>query len=617
MATRNLLIDHLATHARSIDFATLGLLLPNPDPILKAQGKDVKVYRDMLHDALIGGCVRRRKNSIQALEWGLDRGKASSRVAKAVQEILDRLQLARIIEQMQDCILFGYQPMEVLWQSQGGLLIPHDVVAKPPEWFCFDADNQLRFKTREEPLFGELQPERKFLLPRQSPTYQNPYGFADLSMCFWPQVFKKGGIKFWLGFTEKFGSAFSVGKLPRSATAEERATLLDSLEALIQNGVATIPDDGSIELIEAAGKSASADLYEKLVLHCSAEINIALLGQNQTTQSSANRASATAGLEVTKDLRDGDAEIIATAINELIGWVVEINFGGGQPPVFSFWDQSSQDDLQAQRDKSNYDAGARFTNAYWQRAYGYQDGDLQAPAASLAVIANATRQPMSQGVAFAEATTIDPTLTDTNTLLQASAPLWSAMVEQLQALVDGADSMATLQQSMVNAYGSLDSDELVKLMAAAMALAELKGMDSARQETMATTANTSAFAEPATTLLGEQMAAGISAMSAAIASLASRPEPAAHVVNVAPAAVQVDVHPPAAPAPVLQVDVHVPEQEPPVINLAAPAITVQPAPITVNNMHPTRAVQTVDRDAALEITRTVTIFDTPPPETQP
>jgi hypothetical protein len=37
-------------------------------------------------------------------------------------------------------------------------------------------------------------------------------------MCYWPLVFKKGGLKFWLAFTEKFGSAFSVGKLPRSAT---------------------------------------------------------------------------------------------------------------------------------------------------------------------------------------------------------------------------------------------------------------------------------------------------------------------------------------------------------------------------------------------------------------
>lgn len=473
--------DQFATRARSLDFTALGLLLPNPDPILKAQGKAIAVYRDLRTDALVGGCIRRRKSAVKALDWGLDRGQSASRVAKSVQGILDDLDLERIIGQMLDATLYGYQPMEIAWAQVGGLWVPADVQAKPPEWFCFDADAQLRFKSRKEPLYGELLPERAFLLPRQDPTYQNPYGFADLSMCFWPALFKKGGLKFWLAFTEKFGSAFAVGKLPRSATPEERATLLDSLDAIIQNGVATIPDDGSIELIEAAGKSASADLYEKLVLHCRGEISIALLGQNQTTEASANRASSVSGLEVTKDLRDGDAEIVTAAFNQLIRWVCEVNFGGATAPQFSLWDQKDQDTLQAQRDKSNYEAGARFTNAYWTRAYGYQDGDLQPT-----VTAAAISVPLGQPAAFAEfqgaAAAQDPTLAETNALMQGSAPLWSGMVDQLQSLVDRASSITQLQQSITQAYGDLDSSDLVKLMAAAMALAELKGIESARSE---------------------------------------------------------------------------------------------------------------------------------------
>jgi phage gp29-like protein len=475
MATQSLLIDQLATRARSIDFTALGLLLPNPDPILKAQGKDIATYRDMRTDALIGGCIRRRKSAVKALDWGLDRGQAASRVAKSVQSVLDDLDLERIIGQMLDATLYGYQPMEISWARVGSLLVPADVQAKPPEWFCFDADSNLRFKTKVNPMFGDLLPSKKFLLPRQDPTYQNPYGFADLSMCFWPLIFKKGGLKFWLAFSEKFGSAFSVGKLPRSATTAERAALLDSLEALIQDGVVTIPNDGSIELIEMAGKAASAELYERLVLHCRGEISIALLGQNQTTEASANRASSVSGLEVTKDLRDGDAEIVGAAFNQLIKWVCELNFGGGQAPVFSLWDQKDQDTLQAARDKSNFDAGARYTNAYWQRAYGYQDGDLQDTA-----VTNAARQSVTAGAAFAEVDTTDPTLADTNALMQASAPLWTAMVDQLQALVDNADSLAQLQQALTQAYGGLDSSDLVKLMAAAMALAELKGMESSQ-----------------------------------------------------------------------------------------------------------------------------------------
>ncbi len=486
----NGLSTHIATRARSIDFVALGMLLPNPDPILKARGQDIRVYRDMQRDALIGGCVRRRKSAVKAMDWGLDRAQASSRVAKAVQTMLDGLDVERIIGQMLDATLFGYQPMEVLWQEQDGLAGVADVLAKPPEWFCFDTDNQLRWKTRDAPVFGELLPDYKFLLPRQDPTYQNPYGFADLSMCYWPLVFKKGGLRFWLAFAEKFGSAFSVGKLPRGAAKEERAKMLDSLEKLIQDGVVTIPDDGSIELLEMAGKGASADLYERLVLHCRSEISIALLGQNQTTEASANKASSVAGLEVTRDLRDGDAELVAAAFNRLIDWFCTRNFGAQPTPVFSLWDQKDQDTLQASRDQSNYKAGARFSNAYWMRAYGYQEGDLLPESTTQAAASNGApthllKDSASDAPGFAEAVSVAPAVSDpaaqlSNELSSAAAPAWAGWIAQVQSLVDKADSLNALQDAMVQAFGDLDSAVLVKLMEAAFALAELKGIDDVR-----------------------------------------------------------------------------------------------------------------------------------------
>lgn len=42
----NSLSEQIATRERSTDMS-FGFLLPNPDPILKRQGKDISVYRDM------------------------------------------------------------------------------------------------------------------------------------------------------------------------------------------------------------------------------------------------------------------------------------------------------------------------------------------------------------------------------------------------------------------------------------------------------------------------------------------------------------------------------------------------------------------------------------------
>jgi len=485
MANQNTasLTDQIATRERSINFYALGMLLPNPDPVLKAQGRDIQVYRNLRSDALVGGCIRRRKSAVKALDWGLDREQAASRVAKSIKGILDDLDMERIIGQMLDATLYGYQPMEVMWERAGNLLVPVNVEAKPPEWFHFDPENRLRFKSKEQPLYGELLPERKFLLPRQDPTYQNPYGFADLSMCFWPLTFKKGGLKFWLSFTEKFGSAWPVGKLPRSASATERTELLDSLEELIQDGVAVIPDDGSVDIKEVAGKAASADLYEKLVMHCRGEIAIALLGQNQTTEATANKASAASGLEVTQDLRDGDATLVSAAVNQLVRWICDANWGAVDAPIFSMWDQEAQDKLQAERDKSNYAAGARFTNAYWMRGYGYQETDLQPEMqAAVAPVAPMARSaPSTLSASFAESA---PSAADaiTDQLMAASQSTWQSMLDRVQTVVERSRSMADVQKTLAEAYGGLDPDALRRLMAAAFALAELKGMADAMDD---------------------------------------------------------------------------------------------------------------------------------------
>ena len=461
------LTDLIATRERANDFSAFGLVLPNPDPVLKARGMDVTTYRDLRVDAHVGGCCRRRKSAVKGLQRGLNRERASATVATAVERMLGALDIERIVGEMMEAVFYGYQPMEVNWRVVGGLHVPVDVVGKPPEWFCFDKDNQLRLKTRAHPYEGELLPERKFLLPRQDATFQNPYGFPDLSMCFWPVFFKKGGVKMWLQFTEKFGSAFAVGKLPRNAQPKERVEMLDALEALIANGVATIPDDGSIALVEMAGKKASADIYSNLVMYCRSEVSIALTGANQTVEADSNRASASAGLEVARDLRDGDAAMVAAAINQLIKWFVAVNWPGSPSPVYRFWDQAARDQLQASRDRSNYGAGARFTNDYFMRAYGYQEGDLTAPANSEPVLAG------KSAVAFSEPEPEDPLVKQ---LADAAEEPFGELIARIGEMAASAKDLPSLKKMLVDDFNSLDTARLQEVMAAAFALAELKGM---------------------------------------------------------------------------------------------------------------------------------------------
>ncbi|HGW3103557.1 TPA: DUF935 family protein, partial [Citrobacter freundii] len=284
------LTEQIASRSRSIDFFGLGMYLPNPDPILKSQGRDIRIYRELRTDPLVGGCIRRRKAAVKSLERGLERGHAPARVFSFIRDMLDDLDLSRIIGEMTDAVLYGYQPCEIMWGRSVKSWAIADIVGKPPEWFQFDNDNLLRFRAKDAGLEGEPVPLNKFVVPRQDATYDNPYGFPDLSMCFWPVTFKKGGMKFWVRFAEKYGSPWVIGKHPRGTAQGEIDLLLDSMEAMVEDAVAAIPDDSSIEIKEAAGKADSSDIYQNLITLARSEISIALLGQNQTTEANSNRA---------------------------------------------------------------------------------------------------------------------------------------------------------------------------------------------------------------------------------------------------------------------------------------------------------------------------------------
>jgi phage gp29-like protein len=239
------------------------MYLPNPDPVLKAQGKDIKIYSELLSDGHLGGCVSSRKAGVKSLEWGIDRGKAKSRQARLIEDLFKSLPINNIIDTILDAVFFGYQPIEVMWKKIGNYILPKDVVGKPPEWFIFSPDNNLRFRSKENYFEGEELPDKKFLIPRHCATYQNPYGFPELSRCFWPVTFKRGGMKFWVIFTEKYGMPYIVGKKPRGTLKEETDNFADMLGNMVQDAVAVIPDDSSVEIIEASGKGASAEIYER------------------------------------------------------------------------------------------------------------------------------------------------------------------------------------------------------------------------------------------------------------------------------------------------------------------------------------------------------------------
>lgn len=485
MAKNKNLITEIATRARSIDYWALGYYLPNPDPILKKIGKDIAVYRELLSDGQVRSGVRRRKAAIKGLEWRITTTN-SEKVDEQLFTIFSRLPMNNIITEMLNAVLYGYQVSEVIWGEQDGLFIPIEIIGKKPEWFVFDEDNQLRFRNKENWINGELLPDDKFLITTQEATQDNPYGLGDLSLCFWAATFKKGGFKYWLEFTEKYGSPWLIGKHPRQAHNDDKERLADALEGMISSAIAVIPEDSSVEIKEAAGKSASTDAFEKFLNFCKAEINIALLGQNQTTEQESNRASATAGLEVLESIRADDQAMIEATFNTLLQWIVKYNFKVEQLPQFEFFEQEAIDLVQVERDQKLHSMGVQFSEQYLKRTYNFEDGDIR-----LQAVENGEKS--AKLVEFAERDLNKPTKDGLH-------PVADGIIEQLEvegeAYVDdwlqsvkdklaSAESLEDFQIQLDSLIPELSFAEYGELLALASTVAEMAGRSSVVDETKA------------------------------------------------------------------------------------------------------------------------------------
>lgn len=371
----------IANRYTAYDYLSYLEVLPNPDLILLRLGRRIDAYDDMMHDAQVTSCMASRKAGISQLQFELETENIDERTVEIVKHAFSKFDTRYLFDIILNCVAYGYQPIEINWgyDSETGAVIPTEIVEKPAEWFVFSIENELRFLTKQEPVFGESLPPMKFVCPRHNGSYKNPYGISALSACYWPVAFKKGNYKFWITFTEKYGTPWIVAKYARGTSQDDIDKLARQIEDCIQDGALTVPDDSRIEILEAGGKSASAEIFDKLKSACNAEISKAILGQTLTTElgSGGSLAAAQVHNEVRKDIILHDARIIEETINQIVRWIVDLNIGKDVPaPLYKFYEPEEVDKVLAERDSILHSIGVNFSHEYIEKTYNLGKSDF-------------------------------------------------------------------------------------------------------------------------------------------------------------------------------------------------------------------------------------------------
>lgn len=458
-----------------------GLIQPNDDTLAtRGQGKGVKLYEEIERDPHVFACLHKRKMAVISRPWEVTAASDSApdkRAAEIVKAQLDALNFDATCLNLLDAINKGYAVGEVIWSPASGEIEASEIRARDQRRFTFGEDYELRLKTQQDMLKGEVLPEHKFIVHSVGAKDGNPYGLGLGSKLFWPVWFKRQGITFWLTFLDKFGSPTAVGKYPPGTLPIDQQKLLDALAAISQDAGVAVPEGMAIELLEATRGGQAG--YESMCRYMDEQISYCILGEAPGAKDSGG-ALASAAItrnEVRLELTQFDSDMLSATLNDtLIKWISEYNLPAATPP--KVWRKIVEPEdikVRAERDRILYGMNLRPTAEYM--AENYPGWELVAPPAN-----------NGKGVSFAEAANAAfPDQAALDIAIESIAPdvLQGQAVASLKPVLEmiaASADYAEVHDKLSAIFPAMNTQQLEETLARAMFVAEVWGKLSAKAD---------------------------------------------------------------------------------------------------------------------------------------
>ncbi|MFW5920372.1 MAG: DUF935 domain-containing protein [Polyangiales bacterium] len=359
-------------------------LLPPQDAVLQLRGGgDYRIYAEVARDDQVKATFESRRHAVIAREWEVIPGGEDARdeeAAKFLREQLHNIRFDAISERMAWGLFYGFAVGEAIWAVRDNRVVLDAIRVRKQRRFGFSPEMELRLRTSSAPL-GEAVPERKFwVMTVGADNDDEPYGLGLAHWLYWPVYFKRGGMRSWLKFLDKFAQPTAHGKYPNGTIEADQKKLLAALEALQSDSAVATPEGMTIDLLEAArsGQAEYSEIYDRM----NGAISKVILGHSGAADSTPGRLGGEdQAADVRADLVKADADVICESLNRsVVRWLIEWNFPDltQMPKVWRVMEEPEDLDKLAERDGRITQMGYRPTLDRIKRVYG--DGYEPAPA---------------------------------------------------------------------------------------------------------------------------------------------------------------------------------------------------------------------------------------------
>ena len=471
--------------ANILSAAEQGDIRAQHDLFLDMEEKDAHIYAEM----------GKRKRAMLTVDWDLIPPRHSSaaerKQAGYIKEMIqDIANFEDVILDALDGIGHGFSCQEIEWELLGSEWLPRTITHRPQSWFQTDLETRTEIRLRDLSLDGQaLQPFGWI-----SHVHKAKSGYLARAglhrILAWPYLFKNYSVGDLAEFLEIYGLPLRLGHYQPGASEDEKSTLLRAVMSIGHDAAGIIPEGMMIEFMEAAKGSegpfvAMRDWAEK-------SVSKAVLGGTLTSQADGKSSTNALGKvhnEVRHDLMMSDGvQLGSTLTRDLVYPLLALNKGGvadrRRLPTFKFmFDETEDLGVLGEALPKLVGIGMRIPSEWAHQRAGIPLAEegvdvLSLPAAAASPVAVPDTPAAATAALKGELPIVDgnPTAALEDTLVTATASHWEAMLASVKRQVDEADSLTALQQALSAQYGYLSSDELVHVMAAGFALAELKGM---------------------------------------------------------------------------------------------------------------------------------------------
>lgn len=466
-----------------------------------------RLFADMEErDGHLRAEMDKRKNAIASLAWDIVPPRNATAAEKADCEwVREMLQdgvdpIEDLILAMMEAVGHGFAAIELEWKTEDGMLLP-GFHPRPQEWFRLNvARTQLHLA--DSSVDGAPLTPFGWVMHTNGKAKTGYAGRMGLHRTLaWPFMFKGYALGDFAELLETFGLPFITGKYNSGATADEKSSLMRAVAALGHNARAIMPAEMAIEIETAANGSGGGESgHMRMMEWADKTESKCILGQTLSADTGSGGGGSYAlgkvHNEVRHDIADGDArQIAATITRDLIYPLVAMN----RPGISSakraprlVLDTGDAEDITAYAESlpKLVGVGFKIPRAWAQEklripeAQGDEEVLVAAPTKATEPAApDATAKDKPPGSAALSAVVhehvvddADPNEQLVDQLAEVADPATVSLISRIEVMVESATDLAALQRDLVATFGGKPDDELVKLMGAAFALAELKGM---------------------------------------------------------------------------------------------------------------------------------------------